>query len=93
MEIKNETTEDSGSFYINENQERVAELVYSMKDQNKMAIEHTQVDPSLRGKDVGRALVDAAVAYAREHKIKIIPQCSFARAILKKHTEYQDILA
>ena len=93
MEIKNEQAGDSGSFYFEDNGERLAELVYSMPEKNKMTIEHTEVDPSLRGKNVGQDLVEAAVEYARARKVKINPQCSFARSVINKNAEYQDILA
>jgi predicted GNAT family acetyltransferase len=93
MKIENAEMEDHGSFYIEEDGERIAELVYSMPEKNKMNIEHTEVDPSLRGKDVGRQLVNAAVEHARKNKIKIVPMCSFARSVFKRHAEYQDILA
>jgi hypothetical protein len=33
------------------------------------------------------------LAYAREQGYKIIPSCSFVRAYMERHPEYDDLLA
>jgi predicted GNAT family acetyltransferase len=69
-----------------------AELVYSITPSGNMVIEHTEVDESLEGKHVGHDLVETAVNYARNHGIKIIPVCPFARALFSKKKEWEDVL-
>lgn len=68
-------------------------MVYRMDTPEKMVIEHTEVDESLKGKGVGLQLVTEAVEYARENNIRIVPVCSFAAAIFKKKEEFKDVLA
>jgi len=60
-------------FYVGRDGAILAELVYSKPADNKMIIEHTEVDDSLAGKGVGLQLVHTAVEYARTHQMKIIP--------------------
>ena len=79
-------------FYVGQDGAILAEMVYTMTP-NKMIIEHTEVDESLEGKGVGKQLVHTAVEYARTHNIKIVPLCPFAKSVLDKMTEWQDVLA
>lgn len=54
---------------------------------------HTQVPPGLRGRGIGTSLVRFALDDARRHRLKVIPSCSFIRDFVKKHPEYEDVLA
>jgi len=93
MDIQQENNTDYGEFYIEEKGERVAELAYSWRDGTTLSLDHTEVDESLEGKGVGRQLVAAAVAYARENNYKIVPVCSYAKSVFKRVQEYSDVLA
>lgn len=52
-----------------------------------MVMVHTEVDPDLQGRGIAAALVEAAVAYAREQGLHIRPLCSYVRAWLRRHPE------
>ena len=67
-------------------------MTYTMSDDSVMIIDHTEVHESLRGQHVGNDLVAHAVEFAREKKIKIVPQCSFARSVFEKQKELADVL-
>ena len=43
-------------------------------------------------KNAGYQLVSAAVEYARENAIRIIPLCPFANSVFKKKSELGDVL-
>ena len=79
-------------FFISENQEILAELVYTIPAADKIILEHTEVDDALKGQNIGQQLVHAAVKFARQTNIKIIPVCSFAKAVFDKKPEFQDVL-
>ena len=66
-------------------------MVYR-KEKDRMVIEHTEVDESLRGRDVGLQLVENGVEYAREQHLKIVPLCEFAKKVIERHKELQDVL-
>ena len=56
-------------------------------------IEHTEVSDALAGQGVGRKLVDAAVAWARAERVKVTPQCPFARKVIEREPAMRDVLA
>ena len=92
MEIKHEYQTSKGDFYVlDEHNKKIAVMTYIMVNDQTMLIEHTIVDEQLSGQGVGRKLVDAGVAFAREKGIKIIPQCPYANAVFKKTPEYADV--
>ena len=92
MNIKQKETSHKGSFYIEEGEKILAEMVYTMTSPAKMIIEHTEVSDELRGKNVGYQLVNHMVDYARKHDIKVIPLCPFTNSVFKKKPEYADVL-
>jgi len=92
MEINHFENAHKGSFYIEENGALIAELTYSFAGPGKMILDHTVVSDELQGQGVGNLLVDAAVSFSRNNKLKIIPLCSFARAVFSKNPAYGDVL-
>jgi predicted GNAT family acetyltransferase len=92
MTIQHKQSGNKGSFFINEEEEMVAELTYSMIPDSQMMIEHTQVDEQLRGGDLGYELVHTAIDYARSHKYTVIAVCRFAQAVLEKKPEFKDVM-
>ena len=66
-------------------------ISYQERD-NTLIYDHTIVPQSLGGRGVGSALVKRALDFAHEHDKKVIPQCSFVSAYIKKHPKYQDLL-
>ena len=80
-----------GSFTIEENGERVAEMVISVSSGN-LTVFHTEVNEKLKGKGVSTQLLNAMVDYARQHNLKVIPLCAYVSAQFKRHPDlYQDI--
>jgi hypothetical protein len=91
MEIKQETIENTGRFYIAESNDILAEIDYRLIDKHTLLIVHTQVDKSQEGKGVGRHLVTAAVDYARTNFLMINATCSFAKELLDSSPEFADV--
>ena len=92
MKIEHELKGDDGDFFIEQNGEHLADMFYNMESAQKMNIYHTQVSEELRGQNIGQQLVEAGVAYARQHNLKIIPSCRYARTFFTMHRELQDVL-
>ena len=93
MLIQQKQEGNKGSFYVQENEQLLAEMTYSMTGPELMIIDHTDVSDTLRGKNVGYRLVQAAVEYARANHMKILPLCPFANAVFKKKiAEFGDVL-
>ncbi len=64
-----------------------AELVYATVGDDAIDLQHTEVPPSDRNQGVAGTLVRAALAYAREHGLRVIPSCPYVRAWLRRHPE------
>ena len=69
----------------------VGELTFMLKGE-QMLINHTGVNPELRGQGLAEKLVLEAVDYARKNKLKIIPFCSYVSVYVGKHPEVQDVI-
>lgn len=54
---------------------------------------HTEVPPESAGRGIAGALLEAVLDYAGESGLKVVPQCSYARAYMKRHPETQALLA
>jgi len=92
MTIRHKHTGTKGIFFIEEDGQALAELIYTLPSEDKMIIEHTEVGDELRGQNAGYRLVETAVEYARTHHLKIIPLCPFAHSVFKKKPEFADTL-
>ncbi|MGI8469110.1 MAG: GNAT family N-acetyltransferase [Pyrinomonadaceae bacterium] len=92
MKIQREEHGARGAFYIEENGEWVAEMTYKKEGARKIVIDHTEVSDALKGKGVGKDLVNEAVKYARKNNLLIKPDCPFAKKILESSEDYEDVL-
>src|SRR5207248_9732327 len=94
LTVQREQQGHRGAFYIEREGSRDAELTFSASPDGKLVmLDHTEVGESLRGKGVARKLVEAAVLWAREQKIKLVPVCPFAKAVFDKEPGFRDVLA
>lgn len=91
MNILHEGNDKKARFYMEENGVRIANLEYVYAGTDKFIIEHTEVNETHEGKGLGKLLVKAAVDFAREKNLKIIPLCPYANAAFKKTPEYIDV--
>jgi predicted GNAT family acetyltransferase len=69
------------------------ELAYRERAGNVVALVHTEVDPTLRRRGLGSALVAAALEDARARALRVEPLCPFVAAYLRRHPDYGDLLA
>ena len=60
---------------------------------SELALIHTEVPPALRGKSIAEALARAALDYARSHQMTVKPICPFVARFVRRHQEYQDLVA
>ncbi len=92
MLINREVQGKDGSFFVEINNQRLAEMTYSIEGKT-LVVKHTGVSDELRGKNVGYQLVEHMVTYAKENGLKIKPLCSFVNSVFNKDKEkYIDVL-
>lgn len=82
---------NEGMFYLEKDGETIAEMIYR-KEKDRIIISHTEVDESLRGQNIGFQLVERGVEYAREANVHIVPLCRFAKKVIERNKDFQDIL-
>lgn len=59
----------------------------------KIAFLHTEVPPSLEGHGLAGKLARAALDYARSEALEVIPLCPFVAAYIRRHPNYQELVA
>lgn len=81
-------------FYKNDEAGKmIAEVTYVPAGEDRVILDHTFVDPSLRGQGIAGQLVKRVVDEMRIENKKIVPLCPFAKAEFERKPEYQDIIA
>jgi predicted GNAT family acetyltransferase len=92
--VQREEKGKRGAFYIERDGERLAEQTFSAGADGKIVIiDHTDVSEQLRGQGIARKLTLAAVAWARETGVKIVPLCPVAKVIFDRDPALRDVLA
>ena len=91
-EVTHAASGHRGAFAFEIDGKRLAEMTYSIAGDDTVIIQHTDVDASLRGTGAGKKLLTALVDWARAEQKKIIPLCPFAKSVLEKTPEFQDVL-
>jgi len=87
------TSDKDGSFVYELNDQRVGEMHYRIAGDHKIIVDHTVVEEEEEGHGIGKKLLEELVNFARKENIKVVPQCSYAHAVLKRTKEWQDILS
>jgi uncharacterized protein len=92
MQIQQVQRGREGAFYIQEDEDILAEMTYKLNGENTMVINHTEVNERLRGKNIGYELVHRGVEFARSEGLKIVPICEFAKSVFEREEEFKDVL-
>jgi len=89
-------TRDPGSeaseFVLQVDGERLGSLDFARPEAGVLRIDYVEVAPELRGTGLGRRLVEAAVDWAREENMKIVPICGYARAVIARDPAMSKLL-
>ena len=92
MEIQQQDDGLKGKFYIQLDNQEVAQMSYVWAGNESIIIEHTEVNDVLKGKGAGKQLLMQAVSFARQKGIKIVPVCSFVKSVIEKSEDLQDVV-
>lgn len=92
MDIQHKDNGQKGLFYAVVDGKTEAEMTYVWSGDHRIIIDHTGVSEAIKGQGVGNQLVQAAVVFACEKQLKIMPLFPFARAVFDKMPDYQDVL-
>lgn len=86
--------EEGRIYSVNEAGELMAEATYVLKENGEIDIDHTFVNPILRGQGVAGQMMEVVAAFLREKEMKATASCSYANIWFKKNaTDYADIIS
>lgn len=71
---------------------REAYLRYFMKDSNTIDLRSTYVPFELRGKGLAAKIVGAALDFAFENNLTVIPTCSYVHSFIVKNEKYRELI-
>jgi predicted GNAT family acetyltransferase len=89
-----EVADDAGEsrFVARVDGEVVGQAFY-VGEAGKVVLTHTEVDPSQQGQGIGQVLVRQALDQLRAAGVQVVPQCPFVAAFIRRHPDYQDLVA
>jgi len=71
---------------------RAVHADYAVEGETRVIL-HVEADPALRGSGAAGKFMQAMAEHARAEGLKLSPRCSYAVAWLKRHAEYEDVVA
>lgn len=92
MDFTNHKSGNGGYIALNNETEEMGRLTYTiLPEENKLIISFVLVHPKFEGRGMGKYLVDDALKFARENGWKVFPHCSYARSVMNKMIDIDDI--
>lgn len=86
--------EDARIYATDEKGELMCETTFVRKENGELDIDHTYVNPILRGQGMAGKMMVVVAEYLREKGLRASATCSYANSWLKKNEElYSDILS
>lgn len=82
--------ESAGRFEI-DIEGQLAVSNYRRRD-DRIIFTHTEVPEQFEGRGIGNRLAVAALDFAREEGLRVVPRCRFIAAFIERHREYQDLV-
>ena len=92
MNISHDDYGSKGVLLLHHDNQLMGKMTYSKAGESLIIIDSTHVEDAYHGQNVGKTLLQAAVDFAREHQLKILPLCPFAKAAFAKDVSLQDVL-
>ncbi|HJC64396.1 MAG TPA: N-acetyltransferase [Candidatus Blautia merdavium] len=84
--------EENAVRYLNEQGEKKGEVTFPALDANTVEIDHTFVDPSMRGTGLAGKLMKEAAEQIQAEEKKAVLTCSYAVQWFERHPEYSGIV-
>ena len=62
-----------------------------IQDAKNFVIAHVGVYPEHRGQGVAGKIVEAALQYARQNSLRVVPMCSYAAAYIRRNPQHMEL--
>lgn len=73
-------------------EKQAGKMTYSKLGESKIIIDHTEVEEPFKNTGAGRKLVEYGVEWARKNDVKVLPLCPFAKNLIERDPDLQDVL-
>lgn len=90
VEVTNDP--DAGRYQARVDGRTAGFAAYEVRD-GRVVFTHTEVDDAYDGQGVGSVLVREALDDVRAGARQVVPECSFVKAWIERHPDYQDLVA
>lgn len=67
--------------------DRLAGEIRYVRENGKVVLVHTEIDPSLEGQGLGNVLVQGALDDLKARGLEYVPLCPFVAAYLRRHPQ------
>jgi predicted GNAT family acetyltransferase len=92
MKYQNDRTGNGGTITLNNDTDEVGRLTYTIfPEENKLIISYVLVHRQFEGRGMGKYLVEEGVKFARVNNWKVYPHCSYARSVMNRMSDVDDV--
>jgi len=84
--------EDHRVYVLDASGKLIVNATFPLVSPNVVNVNHTFVDPQLRGQGVASTLMHEVVKHAKTLNYKMVATCPYAVVWFKKHKEYNDMI-
>lgn len=92
MKYHNDRTGNGGTITLSNDTDEVGRLTYTIfPEENKLIISYVLVHRQFEGRGMGKYLVEEGVKFARENNWKVYPHCSYARSVMNRMPDVDDV--
>ena len=92
MRFENNKSGNGGVITLNKEIKEVGRLTYTIFPQDhKLVISFVLVHREFEGRGMGKYLVEEAIKFARENNWKVSPHCSYARSVMMRMRDVEDV--
>ena len=84
--------EDHRIYVTNEDGKMIVNATFPFIKEGVVVVDHTFVDPSLRGQGVASNLMHEVYQFAKQKGYKMVATCPYAVVWFKKHKELNDVI-
>jgi len=89
LEVRHRTDRDRFEIVV---EHKKAFITYR-REGVRLVLDHTWVPPEFEGNGIADRLTRTALEYARSEGLKVVPECPYVAAWLRRHPEYGELVA
>ena len=92
MIFENKQNGNGGIISLSELDSEIGRLTYTLfPEDSKLVISFVYINPKFEGQGKGKLLVVEGIKFARELGYKVYPHCSYARSVMMRLLEVDDV--